>query len=145
MTANAIQLTAALLALVLLTFVVGARLLYTRVEEMRRKRIHPQAASNSLQMAARLENVRAADNFRNLFEVPVLFYALAAVALATHQTPGWLVMGAWAFVALRVLHSLIHCSYNKVMHRLAAFLASFGLLVGLWIGFFLTLPGATTT
>ena len=105
MAANAIQLTAALLALVLLTFIVGARLLFTRIEEIRRKRIHPQAASNSLQMAARLENVQAADNFRNLFEVPVLFYALAGIALATHQTPGWLVIGAWVFVALRVVHS----------------------------------------
>lgn len=143
MPANALQLTAALLALVLLTFLVGVRLLFTRVEEMRRKRIHPQAASNSLQMAARLENVQAADNFRNLFEVPVLFYALAAVALATQQTPGWLVVGAWAFVALRAVHSLIHCTYNKVMHRLAVFLASFALLVSLWIAFFLSLPAAT--
>jgi hypothetical protein len=37
---------------------VGARLLLIRIEEMRRKRIHPPAAAISLQMAARLENVR---------------------------------------------------------------------------------------
>mgnify|MGYP003388893427 CR=1 FL=1 len=111
---------------------------------MRQKRIHPQAASTSIKMAARLENVQAADNFRNLFEVPVLFYALGAVALATHQTPSWLVVGAWAFVALRVVHSFIHCTYNKVMHRLAVFLTSFGLLVALWVSFFfLSLPSAS--
>ena len=142
MNANALQLIAALLALVLLTAAVGALLLFTRVQEMRRKRIHPQAASTSVKMAARLENVQAADNFRNLFEVPVLFYALCAVALATNQTPSWLVFGAWAFVALRVLHSIIHCSYNKVMHRLAVFLVSFALLVALWVSFFLSLSGA---
>jgi hypothetical protein len=142
MNVNALQLIAALLALVLLTAAVGAMLLYTRVQEMRRKRIHPQAASTSVQMAARLENVQPADNFRNLFEVPVLFYALCAVALATNQTPSWLVLGAWAFVALRVLHSIIHCSYNKVMHRLAVFLVSFALLVALWVSFFLSLSGA---
>lgn len=140
MTPNAAALVAPVLAMVLLTFVVGAYLLYTRVTEMRAKRIHPQAASNSVKMAARLENVQAADNFRNLFEVPVLFYALVAVALATQHVPGWLVSGAWAFVALRVLHSAIHCTYNKVMHRLAAFMGGFGLLVGLWVAFFLTLP-----
>jgi hypothetical protein len=89
-----------------------------------------------------LENVQAADNFRNLFEVPVLFYALGAVALATHQVPDWLVVGAWIFVALRVVHSFIHCTYNKVMHRLAVFLTSFGLLVALWVSFFLSLPGS---
>jgi hypothetical protein len=143
MPANTSQLIGALLALVILTFIVGARLLFTRVQEMRQKRIHPQAASTSIKMAARLENVQAADNFRNLFEVPVLFYALGAVALATHQTPSWLVVGAWTFVALRVVHSFIHCTYNMVMHRLAVFLASFGLLVALWVLFFLSLPSAS--
>ena len=42
---------------------------------------------------------------------------------------------AWLYVALRVVHSLIHCTYNKVYHRLAVFLPGFGLLVGMWIGF----------
>lgn len=108
---------------------------------MRQKRIHPQAASTSVQMAAKLENVQAADNFRNLLEVPVLFYALGTVALAINHTPGWLAGGLWLFVLLRVLHSGIHCTYNKVMHRLAAFLSGFALLVGLWVWFYLTLPG----
>ncbi len=47
--------------------------------------------------------------------------------------------GAWLYVALRVVHSLIHCTYNKVMHRLSAFVASFALLVALWVAFFFTL------
>jgi hypothetical protein len=142
MNPNAIQIVGALLGQVLLTAMVGGWLLYTRVHEMRTKRIHPQAASNSLKMAARLENVQAADNFRNLFEVPVMFYALCAVALATHHTPGWLATGAWVFVALRVVHSIIHCSYNTVMHRLTAFLAGFGWLVAMWVAFVLSLPGS---
>jgi hypothetical protein len=140
MTSNALHLISAALALVILTVIVATRLLYTRVQEMRQKRIHPQAAATSVQMAARLENVQAADNFRNLVEVPVLFYALVAVALAAHHTPAWLVIGVWLFVLLRVAHSAIHCTYNKVMHRLAVFLASFALLVGLWVSFFLSLP-----
>ena len=142
MPSNTSQLIGALLALVILTAIVGARLLFSRVQESRQKRIHPQAIATSVKMAARLENVQAADNFRNLFEVPVLFYALGAVALATQQTPGWLVVGAWAFVGLRVVHSFIHCTYNKVVHRLAAFLLSFMLLVALWVAFFMSLPGA---
>ncbi len=81
----------ALLALVIPTFTVAARLLFTRVQESRQRRIHLQAIATSVTMAARLENVQGADNFRNLFEVPILFYALVAIALATHQTPGWLV------------------------------------------------------
>jgi hypothetical protein len=141
MSPDSSSLVASALALVVLTFLVGVRLLYCRVQEMRRKRIHPQAAATATQLAARLENTQAADNFRNLFEVPVLFYALIGVALAVQHTPAWLVYGAWLFVALRVIHSLIHCSYNRVMHRLAAFLAGFVLMVALWIAFLLTLPG----
>ena len=141
MPANSVHLVAALVALVLLTFLVGGLVLFKRVQESRQKRIHPQAVSTSVKMAARFENVQASDNFKNLFEVPVLFYALGSVALATHHIPSWLVVGAWVFVILRAVHSAIHCSYNKVVHRLTAFLFSFALLVGLWISFFLTLPG----
>ena len=143
MPANTVQLVGAAFALVVLTGCVGVLLLFKRVREARAKRIHPQAMSTSTKMAVRLEDVQAADNFRNLFEVPVLFYALVAVALAIQQTPGWLVIGAWAFVALRVVHSAIHCTYNKVYHRLTAFAGSFALLMALWVGLFLSLPGAT--
>ncbi len=144
MTANAIQIIAACFALVMLTCLVGIKMLFSRVSEMREKRIHPQGVATSVQMTARLENVQASDNFRNLFEVPVLFYALAVMALATGHTPGWLVVGSWLFVALRVIHSLIHCTYNKVMHRLSVFLASFIVVVALWIAFFLTLASSVT-
>ena len=125
-------LITAAFALVLLTFAVGLRLLYVRSQEMREKRVHPQSAATSLAMAAKLQNVQAADNYKNLFEVPILFYALVATAVAIDYTPIWLVAGAWVFVAVRVAHSLIHCTYNKVIHRFAAFGASFLVVVLLW-------------
>lgn len=128
-------------AMVLLSALVAVRLLVVRTREMRRKRVHPQAASTSIQMAARLEDVQAADNFRNLFEVPVLFYALVATALATAHTPGWLVAGAWVFVGLRVAHSVIHCTYNTVMHRFTVFMLGFAVVVGLWTALMISLMG----
>lgn len=129
------SLVGACAALVLLTFLVALRMLQVRVAEMKRKRIHPQAVALSGQRADRLEDSRASDNFNHLFETPVLFYALCATALATGEIPAWLAVGAWAFVALRVVHSLIQCSYNRVMHRLWVFLAGFGLLVAMWLGY----------
>ena len=134
------QLVFAPLAMVLLTLAVALRMLAVRITETRVRRIHPQTTATSLQVAARLQNVQAADNFRNLFEVPILFYALCATALATNHIPGWLVLGAWLFVVLRVVHSIIHCTYNKVMHRFPVFLAGFVVVVALWVAFFLTLP-----
>ena len=108
-------------ALAVLTFLVWCRLYVERLGQMKRERIHPQAVASSAQMAAKLQDTRAADNFRNLFELPVLFYFAIAVAVQTGQG-GALVLGlAWAFVALRVVHSAIHCSYNKVMHRFTVY------------------------
>ena len=140
MTPNAFNLLLAALAMVVLTFAVGLRMLYCRVQEMRQKRLHPQKAATSKTMAANLENIQAADNYRNLFETPVLFYALVACAVAAAYAPPWLVIGAWCYFGLRVVHTIIHCTYNNVMHRLAAFAIGFVLLVGLWIAFVLTLP-----
>lgn len=140
MTPNAYNLLLAALAMVVLTFAVGLRMLYSRAQEMRQKRLHPQKAATSKAMAANLENVQAADNFRNLFETPVLFYALVACAVAAAYAPPWLVIGAWCYFGLRVVHTIIHGTYNNVIHRLAVFAISFGLLLGLWIAFVLTLP-----
>jgi hypothetical protein len=120
------------LAMAALSFVVWWRLYYTRIGEMRRGRIHPQSIASSAQAAARLQDTRAADNFRNLFELPVLFYfALAVAAQAGLVTITTLTL-AWAFVVLRVLHSWIQCTYNKVMHRFAVYAAGSLALWVLW-------------
>ena len=67
--------------------------------------------------------------------MPVLFYALCATVLATQSASAPLAAGAWLFVALRAAHSVIHCTYNKVMHRFAMFAASTLLLGALWVLF----------
>lgn len=119
-------------AMVALTIVVWFRMYFVRVAEMRRERIHPQSVALSAQAGQRFQDTRASDNFRNLFELPVLFYlALVVAALAGQGGP--LVLGlAWLFVALRVLHSAIHCTYNKVMHRFQAYAAGGIVLWILW-------------
>lgn len=121
-----------MLAMVALTLIVWLRLYAVRIPEMRRLRIHPQAVATSAQKSARLVDTRAADNFSNLFEVPVLFYLALIVAYLTQQaTP--LVLGlAWVFVVGRVLHSLIQCSYNKVMHRFTVYFLSTCVMWVLW-------------
>ena len=119
-------------AMVGLTYAVWIRLYVTRIGEMKRRRIHPQSIALSGQAASRLEDTRAADNFRNLFELPVLLYVAVVVAiLGGVVTPVSLGL-AWAFVLLRIVHSAIHCTYNKVMHRFASYLAGGVVLALLW-------------
>jgi hypothetical protein len=116
-----------LLALVALTAIVAVTMYRRRVAEMRGRRIHPQQLALSAQRAAALEDTRAADNFRNLFEAPVLFYTAVLTVFAAGLTAPVYVGLAWIYVATRIAHSAIQCTYNRVMHRFIAFAS--GLLV----------------
>ncbi len=126
------QLVLACVAMAMLSGIVLLRLLLVRVSEMKARRLGMQDVSTSLKVGAKLSNVQAADNFRNLFEMPVLFYALCAVLLATQQATPMLVQAAWVYVGLRYVHSLIQCSYNNVTHRFVVYFASSMLLLGMW-------------
>jgi hypothetical protein len=57
------------------------------------------------------------DNLKNLFEIPVVFYALALYLFVTNQVDATYVVAAWIFVVFRVLHSAVHCTINIVMLR----------------------------
>lgn len=120
------------LAMVVLSFVVFIEMFRRRVAQMKRDRIHPQKVATSQQAAALYTDSAPADNFRNLFEMPVLFYLALIVAALTAQVTTPVLVLAWCFVAARVLHSAIHCSYNKVMHRFRVFALSVFVLMALW-------------
>ena len=92
------------------------------------------------------ENINLpSNNFKNLFEMPVIFYTLCLGAeLLEAQNYlsglGWhgklngysgLYELAWAYVILRTLHSLVQCTYNKVLHRFTLYFLS--CLVLWWI------------
>ncbi len=126
------QLVLACVAMAMLSGIVLLRLLLVRVSEMKARRLGMQDVSTSLKVGAKLSNVQAADNFRNLFEMPVLFYAQCAVLLATQPATAMLVQAAWVYVGLRYVHSLIQCSYNNVTHRFVVYFASSMLLLGMW-------------
>jgi len=66
----------------------------------------------------------ASNNFRNLFELPVIFYGLCLYLIVSGQVDSFYTNCAWAFLALRCLHSLIHCSYNRVAHRFGVYILS---------------------
>jgi hypothetical protein len=71
-------------------------------------------------------------NYMNLLELPQLFYVLCVMFYVTNTANSTVVNMAWLFVALRVIHSVVHLTYNNVMHRLVAFAASIFVLVALF-------------
>ena len=62
------------------------------------------------------------DNLKNLFEIPVLFYALALYLFVTKQVDVPYLDAAWVFVAFRALHSAVHCTFNLVILRFYLYL-----------------------
>ena len=118
--------------MVALTFVVWVRMYVVRIGEMKRERIDPQRVASSSEAAALLRDTRASDNFRNLFELPVLFYLAIAIMLHLALVSLPLLVLSWSFVALRIAHSAIHCSYNRVMHRFSVYIAGALVLWALW-------------
>jgi len=120
------------IALVLLTAIVWVRLYVERIRELRQRRIDPQSLATAALATQALQRVQASDNFRNLFEVPVLFYALCAVLILAQHVSPFFVAGAWLYVALRYIHSFIHLTYNRVIHRFAVYVLSTAILFMLW-------------
>lgn len=72
-------------------------------------------------------------NYMNLLELPVLFYVICVLAYVAQVAAPLALPLAWGYVGLRIVHSLIHISYNKVLHRFMAFALSNVVLVVLWI------------
>ena len=122
-----------LLALVFLTFVIWVYMYVTRLSEIRRKKIDPQDLDTRVHGQALLtESPRQADNLKNLFELPVLFYVAALLSMVLMIQDPFLVQLAWGYVALRYVHSFVHCTYNRVMHRFMAYAASCIVLMFIW-------------
>jgi len=64
------------------------------------------------------------NNFKNLFELPVIFYALCLYLYVTGTAESPDVFAAWLFLLFRVIHSAIHCTVNIVMARFLVYCAA---------------------
>jgi hypothetical protein len=122
-------------AMALLVVVVECFMIRERMNEMKARKISLNKVASSKQMGRVLENTRAADNYKNLFEMPVLFYVLCLALYMTQSVNQGFVWAAWAFVALRVLHSFIHIGYNNVMQRFSVFALSMWVVGVMWVVF----------
>ena len=73
------------------------------------------------------------NSFDNQFQLPVLFYVAALLALWS-GTVGWVeVVLAWLFVALRYVHAAIHTTSNSLLPRFSAYTAGMVVLIVLWL------------
>ncbi len=121
--------------LVILTFIMAFATGTSRLISVRRKQINPKyylllsgdTPPDYVQKIGR--------NFANLLEVPVLFYLLAVLVITLDINNTQLLNLAWLYVVLRLVHTIIHVSYNYVMHRFMVFGLSVLTLLTMWVQF----------
>ncbi len=132
MTGATAALALPMLGMMLLTLLVWIYMFIQRVRFAQSHRIDIEKFKTPADVQALIpgDDSSASNNFKNLFELPVLFYAVCLYLMVTQQVDSFYINCAWAFLALRTVHSLIHCSYNRVAHRFAVYLLS---AIALWL------------
>lgn len=120
-------------ALVVLTFVIGFSTGISRLVSARKGHVDRRYFKLLSGYTPPDYIVKLGRNFSNLLEVPVLFYALGTILLVLGITNQVMMGLAWAFVVLRIIHSIIHVTYNNPIHRFLAFLLSSSIVLIMWI------------
>jgi hypothetical protein len=106
----------------------------TRLREIQRKDISPQQlARRSDGQTLLSDSAGPSDNFKNMFEMPMLFFLAVLLSLLLFIQDDLLVDLAWGYVILRVIHSVIHCTYNRVLHRFTVYFTSSLVLALIWL------------
>ncbi|MBM4385696.1 MAG: MAPEG family protein [Deltaproteobacteria bacterium] len=123
-------LIAPVLVLVAWTCVMWFWMYATRVPAMRKANIDMEELRRTgAPLVLPAEVARVADNYNHLHEQPTIFYALALAAQLAGAADVTNVALAWAYVALRVVHSFVQATQNLIPLRFAVFaLASFTLM-----------------
>ncbi len=125
---------APVLVLIGWTFVMWLWMYATRIPAMQEAKVDLEEVSRtgaSLELPPKVS--RVADNYNHLHEQPTIFYALALAAQIAGAADSLSLGLAWAYVALRVVHSLVQATANVIMLRFAVFTASTLVLIGLWL------------
>ena len=125
-----------LLVQVLLTFSIGLLTFKSRVKAVKSGEVSPSYFKHNTGKAPEVM-LRYGDHYQNQFELPILFYALIGLLLIFETTHTGFIIGAWAFIVSRIIHSIIHIKTNQILHRMRAFIAGFYILLAMWIGFIL--------
>ena len=114
-----------ILALITWSLIVWVWMYATRIPAMQGAKIDPQEAIHPGSLNSLPSNVRVvADNYNHLHEQPTIFYALAFYSYIAGTGDGLMVGLAWAYVGLRIVHSIAQIIVKSVMMRFGVFALS---------------------
>lgn len=122
-------------ALAIWTMVMWAWMYATRIPAMSKAKLDPDQmvrdpdASLDRTLPANVQ--WKAHNYNHLHEAPTVFYAIAITLAIIGQGDGMNALLAWIYVGLRVIHSLVQATANKVLVRFVLFMLSSLVLITL--------------
>ena len=127
------QIFGPVVALAIWTMIMWAWMYATRIPAMSKADISPDdaALTGALDKALPANVQSKAHNYNHLHEQPTVFYAVAIVLALVGQGDGLNALLAWIYVGLRVAHSLVQATANKVMVRFVLFAVSSLVLIAM--------------
>ena len=133
MKAEAIFVPVAVLAIwtLVVLFLTGLR----RVQAARAGRVSPGAFRLGESAEVPADLVVLNRHLMNLLEMPVLFYVVVLGSYTTRRVDAITVWLSWAYIALRLMHSFVHLTSNRIIARLLTFAAGNFVLLAMWLWF----------
>jgi len=122
-----------LFGMVILTSFLALLVLYARVKQVSAGNLKIEFFELYDGTGAPPDVTKTTRCLSNLFEIPTLFYVACLTALFLGLDSAWLIYLGWGYVICRGIHAFIHLTYNKVYHRLTAFMLSNVLVFTMWV------------
>lgn len=119
-------------AMVLLTFFVLVSLFRSRVRALKSGGVTAGYYKTYQEGMEPRETAQLSRHVVNLFESPVLFYAACLAGMVLQRQTAVLLVMAWLYFGLRVMHAAIHMGNNKLQPRMRVYFASWLVLLGMW-------------
>lgn len=131
LSAEAASILLSVFVLAALTATMMLWMYATRLPAMKRAGLDPQAAAHTADLRGKLpaSAERVADNYNHLTEAPTVFYAVALGIVVLGAADPVHVACTWTFVGLRVAHSLVQATINRVALRFLLFTLSWVALI----------------
>ena len=122
------QILGPVIALAIWTMVMWLWMYATRIPAMTRAGVDAKtlvgSTPSSLDAVLDAKTQWVAHNYNHLHEAPTVFYAVALALAVMGAGNGYAACAAWVYVGLRIAHSLVQATVNRVMLRFLLFTLS---------------------
>lgn len=122
-----------MIGMIFLTFGIMIWILKLRYQAIREDGLNPKYFR--LYRGAKLPDylLKVTQHYENLLELPLFFYAAIILLTALNIVDYFYIFLTWSFLLLRLVHTYIHTTSNRVIQRKNIFIASSIILIILWV------------